>query len=800
MKFTLSWLKEYLETDASLEDIVNALNDTGLEVEGVENMAEALAGFTVGKVKEARQHPDADRLRVCDVETANGLVQVVCGAPNAKTGLVGIFAAAGMHIPGTGVELQTGVIRGVESAGMLCSERELMISDEHDGIIELEGDFAVGTPAATALGLDDPVIDIAITPNRPDALGIYGVARDLAAKGLGKLKALNIKKVPGNFESPIKVTLDFADNDTTPCPHFVGRFFRGIKNGPSPKWMQQRLLAIGLRPISALVDITNYVTFAYARPLHVFDAKKVTGNIHARLAKGGETLVALDGKTYELDETMTVIADDAGPEALGGIMGGEASGCQEDTTEMFLECAYFDPIRTATTGRKLNIQSDARYRFERGIDPTYLRTGVDIATDLILQICGGEVSEIVEAGQAPDTNRSFFLRQERMKTLGGIDVDLADQQRILVSLGFEVSETGGGLDCKVPSWRPDVNGEADLVEEIGRIIGLDNVPDAPLPSHSGVAKPVLTALQKRMLRARRALAGCGLHETVTWSFLSHEQAKLFGGGERELQLANPMSSDLSDMRPSLIPNLVTAVGRNVARGFNDVRLFEVGQAYAGDKPEDETLRAAGIRRGKMTPRNWAHGERAVDCFDAKADALAVLEAAGAPVQSLQVVQGAPDWYHPGRSGTFQLGPKNQLGWFGEVHPYILEKLDVKGPLVVFETVLNNIPAGKQKSATRPALELSDLMAVKRDLAFVVDDKVAAANIEKAAKSADKGLISSVSVFDVFVGQAVGEDKKSVALEITLQPKDKTLTDEQIETVCAKVIDKVQKSTGGILRG
>ncbi len=800
MKFTLSWLKEYLDTDASLDEIITALNDTGLEVEGVENMAETLADFTVARVKKARQHPDADRLRVCDVETINGMVQVVCGAPNAKTGLVGIFAAAGTHVPGTGVDLQTGVIRGVESAGMLCSERELLISDEHDGIIELAGDFEIGTPAAIALELDDPVIDIAITPNRPDALGIYGVARDLAAKGLGTLKVFKTEKRQGQFESPIKVSLDFSGDDTTPCPHFVGRYFRGISNGPSPKWMQQRLRAIGLRPISALVDITNYVTFAFARPLHVFDVAKVKGNIHVRLAKKGETLAALDGKTHELDETMTVIADDNGPEALGGIMGGEASGCQEDTTDVFLECAYFDPIRTATTGRKLNIQSDARYRFERGVDPAFLYNGVDIATDLILQICGGEISEVVEAGQTPDTNRSFFLRHDRIKTLGGIDIGLDEQTRILTALGFAVSQADGGLDCKVPSWRPDIYGEADLVEEIGRIVGLDNVPEVPLPRDSGVAKPVLTLLQKRMLRTRRTLAASGMLEAVTWSFLSSEQAELFGGGTPELKLANPMSVELSDMRPSLLPNLITAAGRNVARGYSDVSLFEVGQAYAGDKPEDETLRAGGVRRGSMVQRHWADEARAVDCFDAKADALAALKAAGAPVDSLQVVQGGPDWFHPGRSGTFQLGPKNQLGWFGEIHPYVLEKLDVKGPLVAFEIVLNNIPQGKKKTATRAALRTSDLMTVKRDFAFVVDSGVAAINFEKAAKGADKSLISNVSVFDIFAGPSLGENKKSVALEITLQPKDKTLTDEDIEAVCAKVVEKVQKATGGVLRG
>ena len=673
MKFTLSWLKEYLDTDVSLDEIINALNDTGLEVEGVENKADTLSGFSVGIVKEARQHPDADRLQVCDVETVGGLVQVVCGAPNAKTGLVGIFAPAGTFIPGTGVDLQTGVIRGVESAGMLCSERELMISDEHDGIIELTGEFAdsltVGTSAATALGLDDPVIDIAITPNRPDALGVYGVARDLAAKGLGTLKPLTQKKTKGAFDSPISVSLAFSSNDTTPCPHFVGRYFRGIKNGQSPKWMQQRLSAIGLRPISALVDITNYVTIAFARPLHVFDAAKVTGNIQARLAKSGESMAALDGKIYDLDDTMTVIADDAGPEALGGIMGGQASGCQDDTVNVFVECAYFDPIRTATTGRKLNIQSDARYRFERGIDPAFLYDGVDIATDLILEICGGAVSHIVEAGETPDTSRSFFLRLDRIQTLGGIEVVPEEQKRILTSLGFQVTNVEGGFDCGVPSWRPDIHGEADLVEEIGRIIGLDNVPEVPLPRHSGVAAPVLTTLQKRMLRTRRSLASNGLLEAVTWSFLSLEQAELFGGGQQELKLANPMSVELSDMRPSLLPNLITAAGRNIARGYSEIGLFEVGQSYAGDQPEDETLRAGGIRRGNMITRHWAEDKtRSVDCFDAKADALTALEAAGAPVQSLQIVQGAPEWFHPGRSGTLQLGPKNQLGWFGEVHP------------------------------------------------------------------------------------------------------------------------------------
>ncbi len=800
MKFTLSWLKEYLDTDASLDEICTALNDTGLEVEGIENMAEVLKDFSVAKVIKARQHPDADRLRVCDVETKDGMVQVVCGAPNARTGLVGIFAGPGTHVPGTGVDLQTGVIRGVESAGMLCSERELMISEDHDGIIDFDKDIAVGTSAAEALGLDDPIIDIAITPNRPDALGIYGVARDLAAKGLGTLKPMSIEPVEGSFDSPITVSLNFSDGDTKPCPHFMGRFFKGIKNGPSPDWMQRRLRAVGLRPISALVDITNYVTIAYARPLHVFDAAKVSGNIQVRFANEGESLVALDGKTYKLDPTMTVVADDNSAESLGGIMGGEATGCLEDTTDVFLECAYFDPIRTATTGRKLNIQSDARYRFERGIDPTYLNKGVDIATALILEICGGDVSYKTEAGQTPNVKKSYFLRGERVKTLGGLDVELTKQAEILNSLGFETTDKDGGLECAVPTWRPDINGEADLVEEVCRIVGLDNVPEVALPRFNEIAVPVLTVLQKRMLATRRKLATCGLCEAVTWSFLPEEQAKMFGGGKPEVKLANPISVELSDMRPSLLPNLISAVGRNVARGTLDVGLFEVGQTYLGDKPEDETLRACGVRRGNMISRAWNEQARSVDCFDAKADAISALKEAGAPVQSLQVVQGAPEWFHPGRSGTFQLGPKNQLGWFGEIHPYVLEKMGVKGPLVGFEIILNNIPIGKQKSAARPALNVSDLMSVKRDFAFVVSKDTPAGKIEKAAKGADKSLITDVAIFDVFVGDSIGADNKSIAFEITLQPKAKTLTDEEIEAVCAKVISKVEKATGGNLRG
>ncbi len=808
MKFTLRWLKEYLDTDASLEEIVEALNTIGLEVEDVKDPGAELGNFTVARIISAEKHPDADKLKVCRVETKDGEVQVVCGAPNARAGLVGVFAPPGTHVPGTGLDLKVAKVRGVESAGMMCSERELMISDDHEGIIELPEDTPIGKPAAEALGVNDPVIEIAITPNRPDALGVYGVARDLAARGLGALKPLRDDTFEGTFESPIRVHLDFPDGDTSPCPHFVGRYFRGVKNGPSPEWLQRLLTAIGLRPISALVDITNFMTYAYNRPLHVFDADKVKGDIHVRPARAGERLLALDGKEYELEEGMTVIADEAGPEALGGIIGGEHSGCTEETTNVFLEVAYFDPIRTAMTGRRLNIMTDARYRFERGVDPAFLHKAADLATQLILDLCGGEVSHIVEAGNPavpPREARTFMLRRNRVRTLGGIDVPFERQKEILEKLGFEVEETAEGLSAVAPTWRPDIHGEADLVEEIVRIVGLDEIPSAPMERPHAIARPVLTDLQKRMVRARRRLAERGLLEAVTYSFLPKRHAELFGGGARELELANPISTELSDMRPSLLPNLIAAAGRNVARGQTDVRLFEVGSIYLSDEPGGEKVMAGGIRRGFSGPRHWAQARRPVDAFDAKADALAVLEAAGAPVSSLQIAQGGtPDWYHPGRSGLITLGPKNVLARFGEIHPRVLETMDVKGPLAGFEVFLENVPASRRKGTARPALKASDLMPLKRDFAFVVDADVPAAKIVQAARGADKALISDVFVFDVFEGEKaesqLGAGRKSVAIEVTLQPREKTLTDEEIAAVAEKVVEKVRKATGAELRG
>jgi len=790
MKFTLSWLKQHLDTTASLDEILDGLIGVGLEVEEVTDKTKQLAAFKVAKVLEAEKHPNADKLRLCKVETDAGIKQVVCGAPNARAGIKAIIALPGAVIPATGETLQLGSIRGQESQAMMCSERELMLSEEHNGIIEVEGDWPVGTPAAVALGLNDPMIYIKVTANRPDALGVYGLARDLAAKGLGKLKPLNATPVKGTFKSPISASIAPDDNA---CKLFVGRYFKGVKNGPSPKWLQDQLRAIGLRPISKLVDITNYMTFGYARPLHVFDADKTQGNITARNAKDGETLLALNGKSYTLGAGNSVIADDKAAEGIAGIMGGEETSCSDATTNVFLESAWFDPRITAAAGRKLMINSDARYRFERGVDPAFTQTGAEIATQMILDLCGGEASDLVIAGEVPNTARSFTLRKDRVRTLGGVDIPWADQLRILRDLGFNTSDDGV---AQVPSWRPDVHGEADLVEEICRIHGLDKVPNAAMSRPHDIARPILNNLQKRMLASRRTLATRGFNECVTWAFLPEAQAKLFGGGQPELKLGNPISSELSDMRPSLLPNLIAAAGRNAARGFGDVQLAEVGHAYAGDKMADETLRAAGVRRGAFVSRNVNGGTRNVDAFDAKADALAVIEACGLAASSMQIVQGAAPWYHPGRSGTIQLGPQNKIAMFGEIHPRILAAVDVKGPLVAFEIILNALPASKQKSASRAALTISDLLPVSRDFAFVVEDKVQAAELIKAVKGVDKVLIVEAQVFDLY---KLEDGKKSLAVEVILQPKEKTFTDADIEAISAKIVSAANKAVGATLR-
>jgi len=798
MKFTLSWLKQHLDTDASLAAIDARLTELGLEVESVDDPAQNLGDFIVGHVLEAEKHPNADRLRVCKVDTGAATIQVVCGAPNARAGLKVILAQPGTFIPASNDTLKKGNVRGVESQGMMCSWRELGLGEDHDGIAELDQAAVTGARLIDIISFD-PLIEISITPNRADCLGVRGVARDLAASGLGTLKPLDVSPVPGAFKSRIGVHLDFTPDTASACPLFVGRLIRGVKNGESPAWLKERLVAIGLRPISTLVDITNYITNDLARPLHVFDAAKVKGDLRARLARPGEALAALNGKTYSLEPSMTVIADDAGPEGLAGIVGGEPSGCTESTTEVFLEAAYFDPIRTAATGRKLEILSDARFRFERGIDPAFVTAAAELATRMILDLCGGEASELVVAGAEPDWRRSIVLRPARIAELGGVEVPLPRQEEILRALGCIVAEHDNGLLVVPPSWRGDISGEHDLVEEVIRVNGFDAIPAVPLPRPS-MPKPVLTSSQRRQGWVRRQLASRGLVETVTWSFLPAAQAALFGGTDPALKLANPISSDLDMMRPSVLTNLVAAAGRNADRGFKDLGLFEIGPQFDGPEPGQQRPVAAGIRAGAASPRAWSATPRAVDAFDAKADALAALAAAGCNTDSLQVVAEAPAWYHPGRSGTLRLGNK-PLAFFGELHPGVLAAMDVKGPIAGFEVLLDAIPAAKARpTKARPLLKASPFQAVERDFAFIVDAPVAADAVVRAAKSADKVLITEARIFDLYEGAGVGDGKKSLAVTVTLQPTERTLTDEDIEAVGAKVVAAVTKATGGVLRG
>ena len=800
MKFTLGWLKDYLDTDAAIDDLARGLVDCGLEVESLTDRRQALAAFSVAHVVAAHRHPNADRLRVCEVETKSGRVQVVCGAPNARAGMKAVFAPVGSRIPGTGLALEKANIRGVDSNGMLCSAREMELSDDHDGIIALADDSPVGAPAAAALGLDDPAFDIAITPNRPDALGVYGIARDLAAKGLGTLKPLAIPNIAAARTSQLNVALETPQA----CPLFIAWPVYNVENRASPVWLQNRLRAVGLRPISALVDITNYMTFAHGRPLHVFDADKLTGRtLTVRSAHHGEILEALDGHTYALEPGMTVIADEASVVALGGIIGGKISACAPQTVNAILEVALFDPVRTARTGRLLNIQSDARYRFERGVDPLFAEPAAKIAVNMIVELCGGDPGAPIMAGRPPDPSRHYTLREGRVRELAGLDLPPQRERDILRSLGFKVSETAQGLDCTAPSWRPDIHGEADLVEEICRIVGLDAVPSTPIPRVSAVARPVLTLSQRRVRQARRALAARGLNEAVTWSFAPARAAELFGGGKSELKLINPISVERGDMRPSILATLITAIGRNMARGLEEVGVFEIGPAYEGERPEGQILHASGLRRGMAAPRHWAGDRRGVDAFDAKADALAVLDACGAPVDGVQTMAEAPDWFHPGRSGTLRLGPKIVLARFGEIHPRILAELDVDGPLAGFEVMIDSLPQTRDQGKARPPLELCDLMAIKRDFAFILERSVQSDQVVKAARAADRRLISAVSVFDLFEGtqaEAVfGPHKKSLAIEVTLQPRERTLREDDIEAVSRRIIAKVEKATGGTLR-
>jgi len=799
MKFTLSWLKEHLDTDASLDEITETLTDLGLEVEGVEDPASVLKGFTIAKVTKAEQHPDADKLRVCMVATDEGEKQIVCGAPNAREGITVVLAKPGMYIPGLDITISVGKIRGVESHGMMASEREMGLSDEHDGIIELPsgeiGEEFADWLAANRPDAVDPVIEIAITPNRPDALGVRGVARDLAARGLGTLKPMpeyDLKVTGG--ACPVSVTID--ESATDGCHVFAGRLIRGVKNTPSPAWLQQKLKSIGLRPISALVDVTNLFTHDLNRPLHVFDAGKVAGGLVVHRAKGGEAFTGLDEKDYVVPEGALVISDDKGVESIGGIMGGLSTGCTLDTTDVFVEAAFWDFVSIAHAGRGLKINSDARYRNERGIDPGFNMEGLDRACALIVELCGGEVSEMVVAGEVPDVRRAYRLDTDRCSSLVGMEIPAEEQRATLERLGFVME----GDMAHVPSWRPDVLGEADLVEEVARMASLTKLEAKPLPrARAGVPEPILTPLQKREQAARRTAAALGYNECVTYSFIDQASAALFGGGTDATMVANPISQDMSHMRPALLPGLLQAAARNQARGQSDMALFELGAAWHGGEPGEQHLLISGILVGRTGPKDVHGASRPVDLYDAKADAEAVLSAIGAPAK-VQILRGAREWWHPGRHGMICLGPKKVLGVFGEIHPKILREMDVKGPVVGFTIWPAEVPLPRNAGASKGALELKDLQPVDRDFAFVVDTQVEALTLVNAAAGADKAMITDVRVFDEFIGGALGEGKKSIAVTVRIQPQDKTLKDEEIDAISAKVVDKVTKATGGVLRG
>jgi phenylalanyl-tRNA synthetase beta chain len=798
MKTTLSWLKSHLATEAPLAALVERLIMLGHDVDGVDDRAAALTGFVVGRVISAQPHPNADRLRVCRVDPGGGAeVQVVCGAPNARAGMKGVFGPAGVRIPKTGAELTASTIRGVASHGMLMSAAELALGEDHSGIIELPADAPVGAPYASLLGLDDPVIDVKVTPNRADCLGVRGIARDLAAAGMGVLQPLDTTPVEGRFHSPIAIHIE----DRTACPLFLGRHIRGLKNGPSPRWLRDRLEAIGLRPISILVDITNFLTFDVNRPLHVFDAGKLTGDLTVRFARPNEKLLALNGRDYELDPEVTAIVDPSGVQSLGGVIGGEATGCTEATTEVFIEAALFDPIRTAATGRRLDIVSDARYRFERGLDPAFVAPGLEIATRLILELCGGEPSEVVVAGAAPDWRREYRLRPERVSGLGGLHVPPADSRAILDALGCSVAEAAehdGSLVVTPPSWRGDIVGEADLVEEVLRITGYDEIRAVPLPRETVVSRPAIDARRRRAELVRRSLASRGLVEAVTFSFISSRVAELFGGAKPELRLVNPISAELDAMRPSVLPGLVEAVRRNADRGFPDVALFELGPLYRDDTPEGQVTVATGLRAGRLAPRHWQQPPNEADLYAAKADALAALAAMGASVENIQATADPPPWFHPGRAGSLRLGP-TLLGQFGELHPDVLDAFEVKGPVAAFEVFLDSVPSPRAGRAKAP-LKLSVFQPVERDFAFVVDRNLPAETLLRAARSVDRKLVSEIRLFDVYEGKGLPEGKKSLAISVVLQPQDATLTDAELDAFSARLVAQVEKATGGTLRG
>lgn len=801
MKFTLNWLKKHLDTTASAQEICAKLTSIGLELESFEDRSLIYAPFRVAYVESAQRHPDADKLQVCMVKTEKGLVQVVCGAPNARTGMKAVFAPDGTYIPGLDITLKKTKIRGVESNGMLVSEREMCLSDAHEGIIEVDPAIEIGTPLGQIYGLDEQLIEIGLTPNRVDCAGVRGIARDLAATGIGNLKPIDHSPYQGSFESPVGVSI----LDEQGCPLFLGRMLKGIKNGPSPLWLQNLLKSVGLRPISALVDITNLMTLEYGRPLHVFDADKLKGNIQVRSTQGGEVIETLNGKSYEMTPGAVGIYDDSGLIGIGGIVGGVSTGCDENTINVFLEAAYFSPTRIARAGRDLQIESDARYRFERGIDPEFTAPGIEIATRLILELCATpetSVSHVVRAGQSPEWKRQIEFECGYVRKLCGINVEADKQVDILQKLGFTIEKNNDNFLVSPPSWRGDIDGRADLVEEIVRINGYDLIPPVSVRNDSAVTRAAETQTLCRVRTARAAMTMRGLDECVTWSFMPKALAQQFGSNDNPaLSLSNPISSELNQMRPSILPNLIQAAGKNVDRGYGDIGLCEAGPVFRNQRIDGQDMVAAGVRIGQKNASHWAADQvnRMVDVYDAKADALSVLEACGGPAGSVKVNTDAPSYYHPGRSGSLVLG-KNVLALFGEIHPAVLDEMGIKQRVVGFEVFLQNIPEARKKDGTaKPLLSVSLFQPLTRDFAFVVSEKTEGDALVKAALSADKNLITSVSIFDVYQGKGIEDGKKSIALSVVIEPRDATLTDEQIEELSRKIIDAVAEKTGATLR-
>ncbi len=794
MKFTLSWLKEHLNTDASIDEIVETLTRIGLEVEEVIDPASAIKGFITARIDEVEDHPDSDHLHILRVNTGSEVLQVVCGAPNVHKGLVGIYAPTGSLIPCYGERLKVAKIRGVESMGMMCSEKELMVGDDHSGIIELDSNTEIGLDASCVLNID-PVIEVSITPNRAECLGVRGIARDLAASGLGVLKPLEIKEIKGSFKSPIKVSIDCIDA----CPTYTGRYIRGVNNkSQTPKWMKDRLTAIGLRPISPLVDITNYINYDLARPLHVFDADKLKGDVKVRMASDGEEFLALNEKSFILDDKSLGICDDEGVQCLGGIMGGLNKGSYEDTQNVFLECALFEPTCIARTGRKFQLDSDSRHRYERWVDPMSNISGNNYATSMILDICGGEASEIEIAGAEKFEAKPVYLRPERLKNFIGMDVSKEKCIEILSNLGFKIEDEGDKIKATSPSWRGDIEYEQDLIEEVVRMIGLDNIPLCSMKNES-FPRPVLTPLQNNTMMIKHELASRGMYETVTFSFTDSNIAKYFRRGIEPVLIQNPIVNELDEMRPSVLPNLLIGAKNNIARGYPNMALFEVVPEFYGRNPGEQRVVAGGIRVGKTDKKEWTGSTRLYDVFDAKADALAVIASAKGPIDNPQITLDAPEYYHPGRSGAIRLG-KNVLAYFGELHPSVLKALDIKTNVVAFEVFVENIPTPRDnKSKAKKRLELSQLQAVEKDLAFVCSKDVKAISIVGAAKTADRENITDVRVFDVYEGENLEQDKKSIAITVTFQPKDKTYTDAELEALMNKVIVEVGKKTGAVLR-